>query len=257
MKPVSSTYNIYPNLGYWFLLFIALVFAGFYHTYFSVFTGIKDSIIHIHFVLMALWIAILITQPFLIKYKKLALHRMIGKISYVIVPLALVSQVLMIRFGYNAYTENLSRQLLNGVPQYSRDQILHMAAKSYALPFVYIVWMGLFYSLAIINRKNTPVHARYMIAVAMTVLGPTVDRIIFFLFKIEIFPFGIPVESFSFLLTDIILAWLLIRDYRKKRSTRIFRICLIIYVISHIWYFIVPDTTIWERLVTAILRPAI
>lgn len=63
----------YHNLGYWFLLFIVLSFAGFYHTYFTKLLDIKTPIIHIHFLLMGLWISMLIVQPFLIKYKKLAL----------------------------------------------------------------------------------------------------------------------------------------------------------------------------------------
>jgi len=257
MKSFSKAYNLYPNLGYWFILCIALVFGGFYHTYFSVFFSIKESLIHIHFTLMALWVAMIITRPFLIKYKKPALHRLVGKISYVLVPLTLISSLLMIRFGYYAYTENLSHQLVDGVPQYSRATVLQLAAKTYALPFIYIVWMGLFYGLAIINRKQSPVHARYMLAMALTILGPTVDRIIFFVFKIETFPLGIPVETFSFLLADIILAFLLLKDYRQKRSTKTLRVCLLIYVIGHMLYFIVPGTVMWERMVTGILNPAI
>jgi hypothetical protein len=98
--PMPKSYDVYRNLGYWFLLLIALVFAGFYTTYFSVFLQPKASIIHVHFTLMALWIAMLITQPFLIKYSKLAIHRMLGKTSYVLVPLALVSSFLMVRYSY-------------------------------------------------------------------------------------------------------------------------------------------------------------
>lgn len=255
MQPSSKIYNIYPNLGYWFLLFIALAFAGFYHTYFSILFTIKEPVIHIHFILMALWISMLITQPFLIKYKKLAAHRMIGKISYVLVPLALISSFLMIKYGYDAYTERLSEKVADGVPQYNRSEIMHLAAKANALPFVYFAWMGLFYSLAVINRKRSPVHARYMLAAALTILGPTVDRIFFLVFRVEQFPYGIPVETFTFLLIDLLLALLLIKDYRQKRQTKTLRTCLLIYVTGHILYFIIPDTMIWERFTTAIMNP--
>jgi uncharacterized membrane protein len=97
---MHKSYNVYYNLGYWFLLLIVLVFAGFYPSYFSTFFEPKSSILHIHFTLMTLWVAMLITQPFLIKYKKLAIHRMLGKISYVLVPLVLASAFFMIRYSY-------------------------------------------------------------------------------------------------------------------------------------------------------------
>lgn len=70
MKTTPKSYALYPNLGYWFLLIILLVFGGFYHTYFSVFFKPKAIIIHVHFGLMAAWVVMLIVQPFLIKYKK-------------------------------------------------------------------------------------------------------------------------------------------------------------------------------------------
>ncbi|MGZ5246809.1 MAG: hypothetical protein ACXWCR_06875, partial [Flavitalea sp.] len=92
--------SVYNNLGYWFLALIILVFAGFYSTYISVILEAQAPIIHIHFILMALWIAMLITQPFLIKYKKRDLHRKLGKVSYVLVPLVLISAFLMIRYSY-------------------------------------------------------------------------------------------------------------------------------------------------------------
>ena len=68
---MKKTYNVYYNLGYWFLLLIVLVIGGFYTSYFQVFFEPTHPLIHLHFTLMAIWIAMLIVQPFLIKYKKL------------------------------------------------------------------------------------------------------------------------------------------------------------------------------------------
>lgn len=53
---------------------------------------------------MALWLIMLIAQPFLIKYKKLSWHRVLGKASYVLVPLILITAFLLIR---NEYYRNL------------------------------------------------------------------------------------------------------------------------------------------------------
>lgn len=51
--------NFYYNLGYWFLLLVVLVFAGFYTSYFAVFFQPTAPIIHIHFILMVLWITMM------------------------------------------------------------------------------------------------------------------------------------------------------------------------------------------------------
>jgi len=250
-----KSYNIYYNLGYWFLLLILLVLAGFYTSYFSVFFHPKPLIIHIHFVLMALWISLLIIQPFLIKYQKRAIHRMLGKISYVLIPLILVSTFLMIRFSYYRFSNDLHQQAALGLNQFNTEQILKQAATFEAIALFWLVVFALFYSLAVINRRNTAVHSRYMVAAALTVLGPTVDRIILFGFKLEKLPGSLPIESAAFFIADAVLALLLWKDYTNKRPTKTLRTALIIYLTGQVLYFTVPGTAIWTNLVTFIMKP--
>ena len=98
---MQETSDLYKRaIAYWFLLLIPLIAWGFYHTYFSVFFQPHPSIIHLHFALMMMLATMFIVQPLLIRYKKLALHRMIGKISYVVVPLLLITGFFLIRFVY-------------------------------------------------------------------------------------------------------------------------------------------------------------
>ena len=59
---MQRNYNLYYNLGYFFMLFIVLVFGGFYATYFSVFFKPMPAFIHVHFILLSLWIVMLIVQ---------------------------------------------------------------------------------------------------------------------------------------------------------------------------------------------------
>lgn len=206
---------------------------------------------------MALWIVMLITQPFLIKYKKLSLHRKMGRISYVLVPLAWISTFLMMQFSYHAFADMLSGKFANGQPVHSQAEIRHLAAKNTALPFIYFTWMGLFYFLAIFNRKKASVHARYMLASSLSILGPTVDRILFINLKLEKLFWGIPVETVAFFLADLILVLLLIRDYRQKRNTGTMLICLLVFIGVQVLYFIIPNTKIWENFITFILDPGI
>jgi uncharacterized membrane protein len=246
--------NVYHNLGYWFLSFIVLAFAGFYTTYFSVLFAPRSNIVHIHFVLMALWIAMLITQPFLIKYKKKALHRLIGKISYVLVPLVLIFSFLMIRIAYYRYLNELHQQTAQGLNHLTGAEILKQAADE-PIALFYFVWFALFYILAIVNRRKSSVHARYMLATALTLLGPTVDRIIFLDFKIENIGF-IPAYAISFLIANIILAFLLFKDYKNKRPIKTLATCLAIYITGQTLYFIVPGFDWWSSFMTFIMKPA-
>ena len=155
----------YKNTGYFMLLLIALVVLGFYKTYFSHFRDFSESTTalshsrvtifhHLHIAFAALWILLLIIQPLLIRYEKFKIHKMIGKISYFIFPLLILSFIPLILRILQADYPILSY-----------------------LPIAGGTLLILFYSLAVYNRKNTPRHMRYMIGTAIVLLGPTFGRI--------------------------------------------------------------------------------
>lgn len=50
-----------------------------------------DVYSHIHAFIASVWVATLIVQPFLIANKKIALHRIIGKLSYLVFPLLILA----------------------------------------------------------------------------------------------------------------------------------------------------------------------
>jgi hypothetical protein len=236
-------------------LLILLVLAGFYSSYFLVFFQPAPLIIDIHFTLMTLWIAMLIVQPFLIKYKKVAIHRRLGKLSYVLVPLVLVSGFLMIRFSYYRVLDELHQKAAIGLNQLNPAQILQQAAAYEAIAFFWLLMFALFYCLAVINRRKSGNHARYMVGAALALLGPTVDRILILNFKLEKLPGSIPIECAAFFIANIILALLLWKDYTNNRPTKTLSTCLLIYLIGQVLYFMVPGTNGWTNLVTFIMKP--
>ena len=251
---MQKSYNVYNNLGYWFLFLLAiLVPLGFYKSYFSILFQPKPSIIHIHFCFMTLWIVILITQPFLIKYKKFAVHRLIGKISYVIIPCLLIAAWFMIRYSYYHFLENLRA---NNSSALTDDQMLQQAAGYEAIAFIYITWLASFYLLGIINRKNTVIHSRFMLAAGLTMVGPAVDRIFGYVFQMERFPGNIPLETFSFLVVDVILILLLLRDYKNKKPVWILWTCFIIYLVGEILELTIQNSPIWKNVVTFLMQPS-
>ena len=158
-QPIAIMEKAYKNLGYVLLLLIPLTGIAFYKTYFNQFPGFafEENItpyIHLHAFIASVWIAMLIAQPLLIRNKKMAWHRKIGRLSYVVFPLLLLSFLpQMIRLAHSEHPEFLFFPL--------GDSVL----------------LVLFYALAIYYRKNPPRHMRYMIGTAIVFLGPTIGRI--------------------------------------------------------------------------------
>ena len=141
---MQKIYNIYHNLGYWFLLLILLIVPAFFTTYFTTLFDGHLPIIHIHFVLVMLWIALLIAQPFLIKFRKFSIHRLLSKVSYVLVPVVLISAFLMIRISHYRQIEIRHAQVADGVNQNTNAQILQHAADFQAIAVFYVLWFAIF-----------------------------------------------------------------------------------------------------------------
>jgi hypothetical protein len=194
----------------------------------------------------------LVAQPFLIKYKKVAIHRLLGKMSYVLVPLVLLSGFLMMRFSYYRDIAQLKADRERGLNQLDNEQVLQLAAEFKGLPFVWFLWFMLFYILAIINRKRSSIHARYMVATALSLLGPIVDRVVFRFIKVGE---GVRLEAVAFLIADITLAILLWIDYKNKRPVKTLLTALLIFLVGQVLYFTVPGTPAWEKFVSFIMQP--
>lgn len=184
----------YKYLGYFFLLLIPLIFAGFYKTYiiqFPSFEKIKHNYIHIHATLAVVWVLLLIIQPFLIANKKLALHRKLGKLSYIIFPLFILS-----------FIPSIINNLRSDTP---RNAFFPLGDSTLLI---------LFYSLAIYYRKKSPVHMRYMICAAMVLLGPTIGRILPIHFGLS----DIPAQSIQYFIIQLLLVILVITDIKSNKN---------------------------------------
>lgn len=147
----------YKNLGYILILLIPLTFLGFLKTYFNQIPTFEKNItpyIHIHAGIASVWILMLIAQPILIRNRKNKLHKKIGKISYLLFPLLILSFIPQMIRIINSDNPNIL-----------------------FFPLADSLLLILFYSLAIYHRKNMSKHMRYMIGTALVFLGPTIGRI--------------------------------------------------------------------------------
>ena len=195
----------------------------------------------------------LIAQPFLIKYKKLSWHRFLVKISYVLVPLVLITGFILTRNEYYRNLDGLVQQVAKGSKQYSPAEMLKLVPSA-PIALFYIIWFTVFYVLAIRTRRQSPKHARYMLATALTLTGPMVDRIIGIHFHID-YVAGVSSFIISFILIDLVLALLLYFDYKNEKETKTLWTCLLIYTVGQLLYYILPTYHWWSVFMKFIMLP--
>ncbi len=212
----------YKNIGFFFLIITVFIIMGFFKSYFGFIPYFNSSItamMHFHAVVMSLYVILLIVQPFLIFYKKFEIHRVLGKFSQVLVPFIILSFFAMIHKEYND-------KLLNKISN----------AEFIEFTFLNIAKLSLFasfYLLAIIHKRNTPFHMRYIIATALVFVEPSLSRAAFFFMNMNFVPSFI----YSFLLTDLILVALIFFDKIKQLNYRPYAIALTGFLLYHIiWY---------------------
>lgn len=191
-QPVPT--NTKPIIIGMVLLFITLQigFHPFYIKYFPTFEKFT-WLHHIHGALMASWIFFLVIQPVLIHKKRFAAHRFFGKLSYITAPSMVVSMFLILKLSYHKNLPNSS---------------IEKEIAGQASTIMQLLSFMVLYSLAILYRKNTFYHVRFMIGTALLMITPTLGRIFYGYFAAEI--------MYEMYLTLLISSYLLIIDIRKK-----------------------------------------
>lgn len=211
--------------GYYFILLLVLAVIGFWESYFSKLFSDISSYTHFHAITMLLWISILITQPFLIRYKKKDLHRIIGKISYGLVPLLIISLILLAHNQISIQNYGIS---------YGRLYVLFLQL---SLLVIFVIA----YSLAIIYRKSPNHHARYMIGTSLTLIDPAVARIPL---DLPSLPFSYQVITFSIII--LILLTLIFMERKKQKGREVFPIMLLVFIFFQTLNLTWTDSRAWD-----------
>jgi hypothetical protein len=76
---------VFRYAGYYFAGVLALAVLAFAKSYVVQPTSFGEPYTHVHAALMVAWFGILIAQPFLIRRERRAAHRLLGRISFVLV----------------------------------------------------------------------------------------------------------------------------------------------------------------------------
>lgn len=192
----------YKNAAWFFLLLIPLIGAAFFRTYFMHVPDFPEHISlysHLHFIAAALWIVLMLSQPLLIRARNMKGHRRLGTLSYILFPLFIFSFI----------------------------PLVWKAAKGPEPAFIFFpladaFLLILFYTLAILNRKKMSLHMRYMIALALVFLGPTVGRIGPIFFGLS----TVQTQTIQYAIVLLILLGLLSRDSKNKRDYRPYGVAL-------------------------------
>jgi hypothetical protein len=215
----------YRYLGFFFLSFIVFVALGFYYPYFSLFPEFKSvtQIIHIHAIALFLWVIVLIAQPLLITYHQFKAHRFIGKFTYFLMPVIIISSVGVLR---QQYLEGIEQKMTSGV---SLKSLYTSAAE--------LISIVIYYTLAVYNiwKGNVAYHMRYMICLALEFIPPSFGRTLGYWFYMRQYH----TYNISIILCMLILITLIIYDRKKNLDYKPYLIALAFFsIIQIVWFSI-------------------
>ena len=158
--------NNYRHLHLWLLIPFIITILGFYNTYWSRFFNTPLNW-HLHGMSATLWYILLIIQPYLITKNKVAHHRTLGIIGFLIAGFVAASALAIIR----GHIKNLDPELDSFIYYYRYS--LSLTDLIYIAGFLFSVIMSIIY------RKDIVKHSTWLISSVFWVLSPATDRFTF------------------------------------------------------------------------------
>lgn len=151
-------------LTFFFIAVAMVSLVGFFNSYIR-FLPDADKfpvIIHIHFAAFTFWFALIILQPVFIRQKKYSLHHKIGKLSYFLVPVLIITILILVK------------------NQTERE--LHIPGKQVTITsfmgLLDAVSIFVYYIIAMVNRRNVRWHVAFLVATTLVILNPGLSRLL-------------------------------------------------------------------------------
>jgi hypothetical protein len=210
-----------------FLFSVLALFAiaGFWPSYVSRVSEEKNLHVHLHGLVMALWLLLLISQAFFIRSDRRALHRLAGKVSYILVPLIVLSTLSLSHFRVQENAKELPTELL------------YFLYIQLSLLVVFVVA----YSMAIVNRHSPRIHARYIACTALALIDPIFARLLNTHLGVD-FPL---MQVLTYALVDGILLCLIARDWKRTGTSQVFPVMLGVFAIAQAPTFFLYKLPSW------------
>lgn len=227
---------LYTQSTFAFMVFFGLAVWAFWTSYYGKLNESMAWSIRFHGITMTAWCLMLIGQAFLIRLKKNRIHRLIGKLSYMIVPLIVLSGAHLAQITVS--------DMEKGSPVYYYF---------IALMFNSLIVFAILYGLAMWHRKKPMTHARYMVCTIFPLFTPITDRLIYKYFDslVPLVPTleGMPmVQMLGFGFADLLLLILLIWDWKAHKRLDAFLVALLalgLYQLSVLTFHKFP---LWQRI---------
>jgi hypothetical protein len=125
------------------------------------------ALVLVHTALMTLWVLMLIAQAWFIRTNRFQFHRWVGWSSYIVAPVIIASVLA-------AEHENLNHVLKHGVEDAFAEQ-----ARLEVFGIPQILAFAVAWGLAILYRKRTALHVRFIVSTAFAISTAIVFRVIF------------------------------------------------------------------------------
>jgi hypothetical protein len=213
----------YRNLGYVLIALLPIFFAGFWIPYLSEIPHFDQSIttaVHIHAALLFCFLLLLIVQPLAIRYKAFSTHRILGKLSNILIPVALVFSVAML---WKEYQEHLGD-----------GATAHIARNAEFLSAAQLLLFGTLYgvSIASIRQRDVATHMRCMICITLVLLPAGLARTLGYWFHVR----QSSSQTFCLALIDALLLALISFDRHRRLAGRPYILVLLTYgVVEAFW----------------------
>lgn len=239
--------RLFPWAGYAFIAFFLAALVAFWPQYFSRIFRV-DGFRHFHAAVMTSWFGLLIAQPLLVKSGQSALHRKLGRTSFVLAPLAVLSIILL---THHSILEISARAVADLGREGADAFFAGQTARDLGLAAQFAVIWG----LAILYRRRTALHGRFMLGTGFALVGPVVGRLLrFFLWPgvwrhhptLHLWvPFG---------LADLVVLWLIWRERHADRGRIAFPVILGVMGAQQLALYVLPHVGAWRAFTDWFLR---
>lgn len=218
---------MYPRAERYFALALLVAAVGFFPSYFGRFSS-ASAIHHFHGLSATAWLLCLVAQAWLMRTRRLRLHRWLGW-SSVVLAACLFSSGLLVVHAMLASKGNFSKTF---GPRLSFLDVTTLS------------WFLIAYVLALVYRRRVQLHARFMASTAILVLPPALARLLlFYVPGFSAFPVAVQGGLVLAELATVLLLW---DDHRRGGLSKPYLALLAVLLIQHAGFVFVPDWPAWN-----------
>ncbi len=222
----------FRTAGYFYTGVLALTVVAFWPHYLAILPrGGISGYLHFHALVMSAWFGLLIAQPFLIRAGRRGMHRVLGKVSYGLVPVILVAGVLLAH----------SRLPPVDAPDFA------VGGMYLYMPLTMLGVFALAYVLGVVHRRDRALHSRYMLCTGLALVDPIVARLFdYYLVDPEgWFARARLEQAVSYALSVAILSALMYRERGEARGRAAFPVMLGAVTLAYGLWFALASTEGW------------